>query len=174
MPLAAAEHGHKPIDAFLRGLLPDNDRVLDRWARRFQVSARSAFALIAPVGEDRAGAAQFASPERLDVLGGKVGARSSGSTRRMSPSGSGSYGSIMPPGAARAKSHAGRSMTGTPRDSDRVPIRSPARRCDEPPIRRDVDRRENLVEMVDAWENRALCRCRDDVGNGATVIQRQQ
>jgi serine/threonine-protein kinase HipA len=47
MPLAAAEHSHKPVEAFLWGLLPDNTAVLDRWARRFQVSARNPFALTA-------------------------------------------------------------------------------------------------------------------------------
>jgi serine/threonine-protein kinase HipA len=66
MPLAAAEHGHKPVDAFLWGLLPDNTAVLDRWARRFQVSARNPFALMSHVGEDCAGAVQFVRRERLD------------------------------------------------------------------------------------------------------------
>jgi serine/threonine-protein kinase HipA len=70
MSLAAAEHGHKPVEAFLWGLLPDDANVLDRWARRFQVSARNAFALMSHVGEDCAGAVQFVRPERLaDVVG---------------------------------------------------------------------------------------------------------
>jgi serine/threonine-protein kinase HipA len=70
MPLTATEHAHKPIEAFLWGLLPDNTAVLDRWARRFQVSARNPFALIGHVGEDCAGAVQFVRPERLDdVIG---------------------------------------------------------------------------------------------------------
>jgi len=68
MPLVVAEHGHEPIEAFLWGLLPDNELVLDRWARRFQVSARNAFALISHVGEDCAGAVQFVRPERLSQL----------------------------------------------------------------------------------------------------------
>ncbi len=66
MPLAAAEHGPAVIEPFLWGLLPDNERVLGRWAQKFQVSARNVFALIANVGEDCAGAAQFVRPERLD------------------------------------------------------------------------------------------------------------
>ncbi|QYU70467.1 HipA N-terminal domain-containing protein [Leptolyngbya sp. 15MV] len=71
MPLLAQEHRHDRIDAFIWGLLPDNEQVLDRWAKKFQVSARNAFALIANVGEDCAGAVQFVRPERLDaVLGG--------------------------------------------------------------------------------------------------------
>jgi serine/threonine-protein kinase HipA len=68
MPLVVAEHRHEPIEAFLWGLLPDNELVLDRWARRFQVSARNAFALISHVGEDCAGAVQFVRPERQQQL----------------------------------------------------------------------------------------------------------
>src|SRR5256885_13015525 len=71
MPLSAAEHSHKAIEAFLRGLLPDNATVLDRWARRFQVSARNPFALMGHVGEDCAGAVQFVRPERRDVVVGQ-------------------------------------------------------------------------------------------------------
>ncbi len=74
MPLLAREHRHDRIDAFIWGLLPDNEQVLDRWAKKFQVSARNAFALIANVGEDCAGAVQFVRHERLDaVLGGNDG-----------------------------------------------------------------------------------------------------
>jgi serine/threonine-protein kinase HipA len=68
MPLLAAEHGHSVIEAFLWGLLPDNEQVLDRWAKRFQVSARNVFALISNVGEDCAGAVQFVREERLPAL----------------------------------------------------------------------------------------------------------
>lgn len=67
-PLAAADHPHAPIDAFIWGLLPDNEQVLDRWARQFQVSARNPFALIGAVGEDCAGAIQFVTPERFEAL----------------------------------------------------------------------------------------------------------
>ena len=58
MPLSASEHRHPIIEAFLWGLLPDNEIILDRWAKRFHVSPRNAFALIAEVGEDCAGAVQ--------------------------------------------------------------------------------------------------------------------
>jgi len=67
-PLAAREHGPSVVQAFLWGLLPDNELVLGRWATKFQVSARNAFALISHVGEDCAGAVQFVTPERLDAL----------------------------------------------------------------------------------------------------------
>lgn len=74
MPLAAIEHRHDEISAYIWGLLPDNELVLDRWAKRFQVSPRNPFALIANVGEDCAGAVQFVRPERLDaVLEGEAG-----------------------------------------------------------------------------------------------------
>jgi serine/threonine-protein kinase HipA len=34
LPLGARQHGHDAVDALLWGLLPDNERVLDRWAQR--------------------------------------------------------------------------------------------------------------------------------------------
>lgn len=74
MPLAARSHGHREINAFLWGLLPDNDRTLERWAKEFQVSARNAFSLLGKVGEDCAGAVQFVRPDRIDEIehGGDV------------------------------------------------------------------------------------------------------
>src|SRR5208283_4142696 len=68
MPLALAEHPNAKIDPFLWGLLPDNEIVLGNWARKFHVSPRNAFSLIACVGEDCAGAVQFVQPERLDAI----------------------------------------------------------------------------------------------------------
>lgn len=71
LPLAAERHDSDTIAAVLWGILPDNERVLQRWASRFQVSARNPLALLAHVGEDCAGAVQFVRPERLDDwLGG--------------------------------------------------------------------------------------------------------
>jgi serine/threonine-protein kinase HipA len=71
LPLAARDHGHAAINAFLWGLLPDNELILDRWAKRFHVSARNPFALIGKVGEDCAGAVQFVTPDRLDSMQGQ-------------------------------------------------------------------------------------------------------
>jgi len=68
IPLGAKEHGRSVVEAYLWGLLPDNERVLGRWAAKFHVSARNVFALIAHVGEDCAGAVQFVTPERLDDI----------------------------------------------------------------------------------------------------------
>lgn len=68
MPLTARSHAHREINSFIWGLLPDNDRTLERWAREFQVSARNAFALIGNVGADCAGAVQFAKPDKLEEI----------------------------------------------------------------------------------------------------------
>lgn len=68
LPLAAEKHDSDTITAVLWGLLPDNEHTLDRWARKFQVSARNPLALLTHVGEDCAGAAQFVRPERLDAI----------------------------------------------------------------------------------------------------------
>lgn len=68
MPLVAARHGHEAIAAYLWGLLPDDERVLNRWARQFGVSSRNPFALLAEVGEDCAGAVQLVPPERIDAM----------------------------------------------------------------------------------------------------------
>jgi serine/threonine-protein kinase HipA len=68
MPIAAKEHGRSAVEAFLWGLLPDNEQILARWAAKFQVSARNVFALISRVGEDCAGAVQFVTPERLEAI----------------------------------------------------------------------------------------------------------
>ncbi|MFP5206488.1 MAG: type II toxin-antitoxin system HipA family toxin [Acidobacteriota bacterium] len=75
MPLGSATHGHARIEAFLWGLLPDNDRVLQNWGKRFQVSSKNVFRLISHVGEDCAGAVQFVSPERFETLIAEPAAR---------------------------------------------------------------------------------------------------
>lgn len=68
MPMMTVEHPHSRIDAFLRGLLPDSEQVMDQWAKRFHVSARNPFKLLEHVGEDCAGAIQFIPPEREETL----------------------------------------------------------------------------------------------------------
>lgn len=73
MPLISKEHGHREVTAFLWGLLPDNEQVLQRWARSFQVSARNPFALLSNVGEDCAGAVQFVRKERVPAFLGETG-----------------------------------------------------------------------------------------------------
>ena len=69
MPVQVADHGHEPVSSFLWGLLPDNDRVLQRWGQTFKVSPSNAAALLAtPIGADCAGAVQFATVEHADEL----------------------------------------------------------------------------------------------------------
>ncbi|WP_336802163.1 type II toxin-antitoxin system HipA family toxin [Kaistia sp. MMO-174] len=59
MPTITQVYDGKVVEAFLWGLLPDNEHTLARWAQRFQVSARNPFALLKNVGRDCAGAVQF-------------------------------------------------------------------------------------------------------------------
>jgi serine/threonine-protein kinase HipA len=69
LPKQIREHAGARLEAWLWGLLPDNDAVLRRWARQFHVSASSPFALLSTqVGEDCAGAVQFITPDRVDEL----------------------------------------------------------------------------------------------------------
>lgn len=68
MPLALAEHGNAKIDPYLWGLLPDNEQILDKWGRKYHVSARNAFGLVSHVGEDSPGAVQFVLPERVERI----------------------------------------------------------------------------------------------------------
>ena len=66
LPLGERTHRGAVVRAYCQGLLPDNDRVLERWGRDFQVSAGNPFALLRHVGEDCAGAVRFVRPDRLD------------------------------------------------------------------------------------------------------------
>lgn len=77
MPLGVPVHTGRVVDPYLWGLLPDNERVLTRWATDYQCSATNVFALLSNVGTDVAGAAQYlpagasgtdVSPGRLEPL----------------------------------------------------------------------------------------------------------
>jgi serine/threonine-protein kinase HipA len=73
MPRAVRTHqdgrGRRVVTDFLWGLLPENDAVLERWARHYQVSISSPFALLSTrVGEDCAGGVAFCSPDDLPRL----------------------------------------------------------------------------------------------------------
>jgi serine/threonine-protein kinase HipA len=69
MPTQVALHPDHVITPWLWGLLPDNDGVLNRWARQFHVSASSPFSMLStPIGEDCAGAVRFAPPDQLDRI----------------------------------------------------------------------------------------------------------
>jgi len=66
MPLGQRDHSDAVVRPFMEGLLPDNLGILQRWARRFQVSPNNPFSLLAHIGEDCAGAVQFIRPDRYD------------------------------------------------------------------------------------------------------------
>ena len=74
MPLGLTEHGRATVEAFLWGLLPDNELILERWAKRFRVSARNPFALLEHVGADCAGAVRFVSAARPETRSADLGA----------------------------------------------------------------------------------------------------
>ncbi|MES2437712.1 MAG: type II toxin-antitoxin system HipA family toxin [Verrucomicrobiota bacterium] len=70
MPLILERHSHSAVEPFLWGLLPDNPYTLESWGKRFHVSSRDPFRLLAHVGEDCAGAVRFLK-ENGDDPGGR-------------------------------------------------------------------------------------------------------
>lgn len=68
MPLAEITYPHKPVLSYLWNLLPENPNVLQRWGQQYHVSAANPFMLLANVGADVPGAAQFIPPERLEEI----------------------------------------------------------------------------------------------------------
>lgn len=65
MPLRRAPFAHSTVHPYLWGLLPDNERVLARWGREFGCSPNDVVALLANVGADVAGAAQYVDPAEV-------------------------------------------------------------------------------------------------------------
>jgi serine/threonine-protein kinase HipA len=68
MPLAQITYLQKPVLSYLWNLLPENPHVLQRWGQQYRVSAANPFKLLANVGADVPGAAQFIPPERLQEI----------------------------------------------------------------------------------------------------------
>lgn len=69
LPKQIQRHTGTALEAWLWGLLPDNDAVLRRWGRQFHVSPSSPFALLStPVGEDCAGAVRFVTTDQIEQL----------------------------------------------------------------------------------------------------------
>lgn len=62
MPLAGARHSNRVVNAYLEGLLPDNERTRQRWGEQYGVSPNSAFALLRHLGRDAPGAVQLLQP----------------------------------------------------------------------------------------------------------------
>lgn len=68
MPLARPRHRGQPVVRWLSALLPDRDAVLGRWRRDFGITDLNPESLLAHIGEDVAGAAQFVRDDRLGVV----------------------------------------------------------------------------------------------------------
>lgn len=64
MPLAQITYPHKAAWPYLWNLLPESPNVLHRWGQQYHVSAGNPFKLLAYVGADVLGAAQFIPPEQ--------------------------------------------------------------------------------------------------------------
>lgn len=64
MPLVESHFEHGIVLPYLWGLLPDNERILDAWGKRFQVSSASPFGLLAAIGNDCPGAVRFLPSDR--------------------------------------------------------------------------------------------------------------
>ncbi|WP_405166330.1 type II toxin-antitoxin system HipA family toxin [Nocardia sp. NBC_01499] len=68
-PVEGRTYDHRVTEPWLMNLLPDDANVRERLAREFDVSSRSATALLEHIGRDCAGAVQLAAPEDVeDVL----------------------------------------------------------------------------------------------------------
>jgi serine/threonine-protein kinase HipA len=68
LPLTSRTHPSTRVVRWLSGLLPDDTDVLRRWSREFEVPAHPFDLLRTPVGEDCAGAVQFAPPDRVEAV----------------------------------------------------------------------------------------------------------
>lgn len=66
MPVIGGTYQAERVEHWLWGLLPDDERVVKRWAQVAQVPPHDVFGLIAHFGADVAGAVQFMLPERLE------------------------------------------------------------------------------------------------------------
>jgi serine/threonine-protein kinase HipA len=71
MPLASRAHRHDVVNAYLWGLLPDNERVLERWGREFGVSTSHPLGLLGMVGDDLPGAVRVVDPEARERPAGE-------------------------------------------------------------------------------------------------------
>jgi serine/threonine-protein kinase HipA len=63
MPLAESPYPKKRVEAFLKGLLPDNADVRRRWAGHFGLRDGDTFGLVAAIGSDAAGGAVYLSAD---------------------------------------------------------------------------------------------------------------
>jgi len=68
LPCGGGRFTHDAVAPFVTGLLPDDEQVIERWAKMFGVRPGNLFALLAHIGMDCAGAVQFVPDDRLDQL----------------------------------------------------------------------------------------------------------
>lgn len=63
LPVLARDHGHDRVWPYLWGLLPDDERVVERWARQADCRPTDVFGLLRHVGTDVAGGARYLGPD---------------------------------------------------------------------------------------------------------------
>jgi len=68
MPKSVRSHPDAAIGPWLWGLLPDNQAVLERWARDFHASPSPFSLLSTAIGRDCAGAVRFALPDDIEEV----------------------------------------------------------------------------------------------------------
>lgn len=69
MPTGVPTQGRRVVNPWMSNLLPDNERVLQRWGLEFKVSPSSPFRLLEHVGGDVAGAARLLRPGVDESIG---------------------------------------------------------------------------------------------------------
>lgn len=74
MPKSVRSHPDAVISPWLWGLLPDNQAVLERWARDFHASPSPFSLLSTAIGHDCAGAVRFAPPDAVEEVVARPGA----------------------------------------------------------------------------------------------------
>lgn len=73
MPGPTGRHRETVLLPWVEALLPDRPETVRQWRRQFSVTDQGPLALLAHVGEDVAGAAQFIRPNRLDAVLDRIG-----------------------------------------------------------------------------------------------------
>jgi len=68
LPLEQVRHGHRIVNAFLLGLVPDDSAVRARIGDQFGVSGENPYALLEHIGLDCAGAVQFCPPDQVEEV----------------------------------------------------------------------------------------------------------
>lgn len=68
MPVQVSQHTDRVVKPWLWNLLPDNERVIERWAAHYGVSKSSPFSLLGtPIGHDCPGAVRFIQRTELEA-----------------------------------------------------------------------------------------------------------